>query len=377
MTKNEWKTIEELKIQPKSFLPQDIQLVTQHFAKHFIFESQSLNPKLSVKEKWMLINRLQKRSQTPSLLQNELALILNPSMEDRQRELENIQNRLIPNPCVNQEVDLMEPISIEQIQLSKQIIHQKINSLKDENAIYHVVNAIAKDNGLQFMIFDSQQQRNNPDFYNKPTDFALENELISQNSFHLLGSEVPEHYVKGFSLHLKESLYDIPTDPKEKLSFTQNVKQKLTQAHSVDPQNITILSYTPGSVKIDYSAKDITPGTVKIDYTVKDLPPDSIKGLEDKFKQQFPNYFKLDIHASFLYLGVDSQSFNTRYNRDFSIDINCPKNEKRGCQPYFPPKGFYRYGLQVNGKYDNGSDTWLGMRNVTDEWCVSYYGTNK
>jgi hypothetical protein len=68
----------------------------------------------------------------------------------------------------------MKLISNQQIQLSKQILDQKINSFKDENAIYHILNSIYKDNNLQFIIFNSKQQRIIPDFYNKPTDFSLE-----------------------------------------------------------------------------------------------------------------------------------------------------------------------------------------------------------
>jgi hypothetical protein len=31
--------------------------------------------------------------------------------------------------------------------------------------------------------------------------------------------------------------------------------------------------------------------------------------------------------------------------------------------------------MNVNGKYDNGNDTWLGMSNVPGEWCIAYHGT--
>jgi hypothetical protein len=51
------------------------------------------------------------------------------------------------------------------------------------------------------------------------------------------------------------------------------------------------------------------------------------------------------------------------------------KNRKRGGQPYNPPKGYYRYGLNVTGRYDNGDDTWLGMKNIPGEWCIAYHGT--
>jgi hypothetical protein len=32
--------------------------------------------------------------------------------------------------------------------------------------------------------------------------------------------------------------------------------------------------------------------------------------------------------------------------------------------------------LKVNGKFDNGNDTWLGSSNQRGEWPVAYHGTN-
>jgi hypothetical protein len=72
---------------------------------------------------------------------------------------------------------------------------------------------------------------------------------------------------------------------------------------------------------------------------------------------------------------IDANSFSPQWNRDFTIPSNCPINEKRGGQVYHPPTGYYRYGLNVSGKYDNGNDTWLGMSNCPGEWCIAYHGT--
>jgi hypothetical protein len=103
---------------PKSFLPQDIQPISQRIGEHFITESQSLNSELAQEEKSLLVKRLEKRSKTLLFLQNELVLISNPSDEEKKMVLENIQNRFIPNPGVKK-VDLLEPISNEEIQISK------------------------------------------------------------------------------------------------------------------------------------------------------------------------------------------------------------------------------------------------------------------
>lgn len=51
----------------------------------------------------------------------------------------------------------------------------------------------------------------------------------------------------------------------------------------------------------------------------------------------------------------------------------------RGKFEYHRPYGYYRYALNVTGKYE--SDLWLGPDGIrtessADEWPVSYHGTN-
>jgi hypothetical protein len=67
--------------------------------------------------------------------------------------------------------------------------------------------------------------------------------------------------------------------------------------------------------------------------------------LNDSLRKYIPNYEKLEVHARFLLFGVDSNSFNTCYNRDFSIKNNFSKNGQRGSQEYFPPKRFIHIDL--------------------------------
>ena len=49
-------------------------------------------------------------------------------------------------------------------------------------------------------------------------------------------------------------------------------------------------------------------------------------------------------------------------------------NEERGNKSYDPPLGWTGIGLNVLDKYDNGDNTWIGMRNIPGEWCVAYHG---
>ena len=49
-------------------------------------------------------------------------------------------------------------------------------------------------------------------------------------------------------------------------------------------------------------------------------------------------------------------------------------NQQRGGKDYIPPLGWTGIGLKVEDRYDNGDNTWLGMKNSPGEWCVAYHG---
>ena len=51
--------------------------------------------------------------------------------------------------------------------------------------------------------------------------------------------------------------------------------------------------------------------------------------------------------------------------------------EKRANIDYDSPLGWIGIGLKVKGKYDNGDDTWIGMKNAPGEWCVAYHGVGR
>ena len=46
--------------------------------------------------------------------------------------------------------------------------------------------------------------------------------------------------------------------------------------------------------------------------------------------------------------------------------------------PYYqPPKGYFRLGLSVSKKFDEGKDNWLAMNGDPKEWAVGYHGISK
>lgn len=72
------------------------------------------------------------------------------------------------------------------------------------------------------------------------------------------------------------------------------------------------------------------------------------------------------------YFLIPSDRFDSVGDNDYTS--SWPQSEMRGGEPYYPPKGWRRYGLKVAGLSEN--DVWLGMSNQPGEWIVSYHGTS-
>ncbi|CAG8596208.1 10929_t:CDS:2 [Paraglomus occultum] len=72
---------------------------------------------------------------------------------------------------------------------------------------------------------------------------------------------------------------------------------------------------------------------------------------------------------------LPSSALDLSYDYDFTHIKDIGLTYTRGKVPYRRPCGWQRFALKVNGRFDNGDNTWLG----TDDnaWPVSYHGTAK
>ena len=94
-------------------------------------------------------------------------------------------------------------------------------------------------------------------------------------------------------------------------------------------------------------------------------------------KNLYPNYSELkylkeihnDVIVSTCALTIGQlDSEGNRYD-------GWPINEYRGGKPYYSPQGWIGIGLKVMDKYlDN---IWIGMKNISGEWCVAYHGVGR
>jgi hypothetical protein len=284
---------------------------------------------------------------------------------DMQRE---VFRQMVPNLAVREAVVRAPPPTLENVEETKRRVSDMnfTFSDRDPNFVVHVLDAIAKDCGLNLVLVPEPSADVVRDSCNKGSDFAMENDMVMESNLCLLGSTCPEHERKGITLRLGVSYDEIMENKATKDQFIAETTEKLAWVHGVAPNDIVILSLTKGSVTPTYAVGAAA------------LNANNTSQANDAFTKAFGSqYLGHEVHPAFQGLQINPRSFDPQWNRDYRVPGNCPQGEKRGSLPYYAPAGFIRFGLNVKGRRDNGNDTWLGMSNVPGEWAVFYHGTKR
>ena len=174
-------------------------------------------------------------------------------------------------------------------------------------------------------------------------------------------------------------------DETEQKKFVEKELDKLVTVLQMPKEYINICNFREGSVKYDvnFSAEflqDFYNNEYKKDQIVKKPYVDPFINIDDNFDNlvnkltQISDAKNTKIQKAPLVEGIklNASLFDPRGNKS----SGWPIGEKRGGMEYKSPIGWIGHGLRVSQKYDNGDDTWLGMENITGEWCVAYHGTN-
>jgi hypothetical protein len=188
------------------------------------------------------VDSVRRRSQHGYQFQN-VAERLYDNPADVQRA---IVRQLVPNLAVEQEVAIAPPVTLKDVERTREVLADPNFSVEvsDPKAVIHVLDAIAKDNGLNMVLVPEPSPAVVHDSCNKATDFAMANDTITENSLFLLGSSCQEHETKGISLHLNVDYDALEADPSAKARFMTETKVKLARIHNVRPEDIVIVSFT-------------------------------------------------------------------------------------------------------------------------------------
>ena len=152
----------------------------------------------------------------------------------------------------------------------------------------------------------------------------------------------------------------------EKDKFHNSVKNFLAREFQISNEEIVIKNYL--KTKDLYSINIVFKTDFKITRTDQEM-------LDLFHKQKYPDYKSLlnfKKERMFESIRLNRSMLDSRGNN--KSDSCWGFNETRGGEKYNPPVGWWRYGLRVFGKYDNGNNDWLSYDNRCGEWSIAYSG---
>ena len=110
------------------------------------------------------------------------------------------------NNYIKQVFDIMDPVSLDEIREIHELLSNTKFSIDFQNihSIYHMVQSIVNQSNSILDIRGKNHPPMSTDSTDKLIDFALANEVTTENSIFLLRSERFKYYVKIFTLKLNE-----------------------------------------------------------------------------------------------------------------------------------------------------------------------------
>jgi hypothetical protein len=165
-----------------------------------------------------------------------------------------VLRQMVPNLTVREVVVWVPPPTLQGVEETKRRVSDMnfTFSDRDPNFIVHMLDAIASDCGLNLVLIPEPSADVVRDACNKGSDFAMENDMVTENNLYLLGSTCPEHERKGLTLHLDVSYDEIMANKATKDRFIIEMTEKLARVHRIEPKDIVIVSLTKGSMNTTY-----------------------------------------------------------------------------------------------------------------------------
>ena len=166
-----------------------------------------------------------------------------------------------------------------------------------------------------------------------------------------------------YDLHFdfgKEKNEKLLNDKNERKLFHDKLRKRLSIEYNINEEDIIITFPRKGSYKVTviFKSKDCI------------LNKDE---LLNKFKNEKDELGKLkDIEKGIIFEGCLLTSSMLDYRGNNKDGGWAPDGQKRGGEPYIPPKGWIGYGLKVLDVYSDNN--WIGMNNGPGEWIVAYHG---
>jgi hypothetical protein len=159
-----------------------------------------------------------------------------------------------------------------------------------------------------------------------------------------------------------EENFKILFDKNVQKSYVENWKNRLAHTLKIDKKYIFITDFRNGSVKSKFFVGKKLKSNEKFKIK-KEFENELVKDSEIKEKGPLLKSCKLS-----------TEMMEPKFDNYLKW---APKGEKRGGEDYDSPIGWMGFGLKVLGKYDNGDNKWIGMKNIPGEFPVAYHGVGR
>ena len=157
---------------------------------------------------------------------------------------------------------------------------------------------------------------------------------------------------------------ELLNNKKEQKKFNNKLKKKLSLEYIIPEDKIIITNAQRGSyrVQVIFQSEKFNKNNIDINQFKNKCTTKEFEELK---------YLK-KVHKGLIIEGIklSEDMLDSRGNRESGWGVN----EKRGGDPYNPPKGWKGYGLKVKDVYDNGNNDWLAYNGNPNEWAVAYHG---
>ena len=173
---------------------------------------------------------------------------------------------------------------------------------------------------------------------------------------------------KKFELNFrlsKQRIQQLRTDESQQERFNEAVKKEISNAYKISQDDLIVTEFLKN--RNYYTVLLIFRNNFNISLT-KEESTNIFKN--NKF--DLKHFFEVNELPILETIRLNKSMLDERGNN--KDDSNWGFGEERGGEEYFPPEGWYRYGLRVFDKYDNKDNDWLSYDNRNGEWCIAYTG---
>jgi hypothetical protein len=197
---------------------------------------------------------------------------------------------------------------------------------------------------------------------------SKENENIKSTTllqFICNGYILKHKYIFDFSLN-PNRIKQLNSDKSEKNKLHTYLKKFFSKSFDVNKEDLIVTNYE--KAKDLYSIILLFKSDFKLSKTKEE-----IKTLFSKQRQpELKNLAEFKEECIFESIRLNKLMLDKRGNN--KNNNYWGYDETRGGENYYPPVGWWRYGLKVVNEYDDGNNDWLSYDNRPGEWCISYSG---